>query len=478
MKPNLTLAVLSLALLLLLSACSGDATPAATDAPTGTVTETPTESETETTPVELTFSWSNPTLTLKPDANIDALRDPFILRVGDKWYMTGTLSPYYPAPESNRTKGMPLYVSEDLENWTFIDHIIKTPAEAEGKWYSERFWAPELFHHNGKFYATVNCCLPDGSNHGMLFAVADKVEGPYTIMNPDAPLVLSNDAHLFVDDDGRTYLFGSGNWYAEIDLADLTLLSEPNYVVVPVKGSDAWNGERPRVGFEGPYVLKRDGTYYMFYSTWARGYEIGIATATVLDGEWTLWEKPFYGAMSEKICADYGVAYEEGYYTAQDKYTECGHNSVFVGPDGQYWLAAHAYSKHRKPLLVIDRLTFTEDGGVTVNDYKTGEAVNGPTYGGQSVTYTPVDRASLTVAGVLPVHRYVDAGETYDLPTQVDIRLRTPAGVEWRECVDVTWETAVSTEGAVGKTLTIKGSVSFEGKTYEAQYILHVAAAS
>ncbi len=499
MKHRITLHGLCVVLVVLLTitACvggtgdTGDTTSGATDtaipvtdSATAPSTETPTEAETEpdTTPAEVTYTWNNPTLTSAPSVGAEALRDPFILKVGDKWYMTGTMPPYYPADEANRTKGMPLYVSEDLKTWSFVDIIIKTPAESEGKWYSERFWAPEIFQHNGKFYATVNCCRVDLTDHGMLFAVADNIEGPYTLLNPDAPLVLSNDAHLFVDDDGRTYLFGSGNWHAEIDLETLTLLSEPIYNVVPVAGSTDWNGERKGVGFEGPYVLKRNGMYYMFYSTWGRGYEIGIATATDLDGTWTLAEKPFYGAMNQEACDLYGTMYEEGYYTNQDKYKECGHNSVFIGPDGEYWLAAHAYETRGKVKLVIDRITFTEDGEVAVLDSSAGAeaeaTILGPSYGEQSVTYTPIRRDQLTVAGVLPVHRYITAGEVPVPPAQVDIRLQTPSGVEWRECVDVAWETVPATDGHAGETLIVKGLVTFEDETYETQYIVHVADAN
>ncbi len=453
--------------------------PAETDAETApeTAPETPSETEVETqpAPAEVTFTWSNPISYRPSGPKTQPLRDPFILRVGDVWYMTGTLPPYGLSAEDSRTKGVPLYKSSDLQKWEFIDYIVTTPAESEGKWYSERFWAAEIFRHNGKFYVSVNCCKPDGSDHGMLFAVADSIEGPYTLLNPDAPLVLSNDAHLFVDDDGRTYLFGSGNWYAEIDLETLTLLSEPNYVVVPVKGSDAWNGERPRVGFEGPYVLKRDGTYYMFYSTWARGYEIGIATTTDLDGEWTLWEKPFYGAMSERLCAEYGATYEPGYYTAQDQYSECGHNSIFIGPDGNYWLSAHAYeSNGGRPVLVIDRIGFDESGKVFVPD-SSNAAVNGPTYGNQSITYTPLSDEDWTVAGTLPVHRYISLGETVSPPAMVDVKLISPTGVVDRDCAPVVWEDipALDTAGDV----TVKGTVTYRGVTYETQYIIHITEA-
>ena len=178
-------------------------TPGTTETPTEDATEIPPEPETAPPVTEATYTWSNP---IRYGRTTPALRDPFILKVGDLWYLTGTLPPYGPAEEAQRTKGVPLYRSADLDTWEFVDYIVKTPAEAENKWYSERFWAAELFAHNGKFYVTVNCCRVDGSNHGFLFAVADDIEGPYTIMNPDAPLALGNDAHLFVDTDGQTYL--------------------------------------------------------------------------------------------------------------------------------------------------------------------------------------------------------------------------------------------------------------------------------
>ena len=126
----------------------------------------------------MTYSWTNPQI-YNGDGNIFPLRDPFILKEGDVWYMTGTLPPYGLSKEETRTKGVPLYRSTDLKHWTFIDYIVKTPAEAEHKWYSERFWAPEIFHHNGIYYLTVNCCQVDGENHGFLFAKAEHIEGPY-----------------------------------------------------------------------------------------------------------------------------------------------------------------------------------------------------------------------------------------------------------------------------------------------------------
>lgn len=246
--------------------------------------------------------------------------------------------------------------------WEYVGLMVESPKENETeKWYQERFWAPEIFHHNGKFYITVNCCAPDGSEHGMLFAVSDSIEGPYDVMNKDKPVFYGNDAHLFVDDDGKTYIYGSDIWGAQIDLTNLSIIEKQKTLIQPIEGSDAWNGKRNGVGLEGPYVLKRDGTYYMFYSTWSRGYEVGVAVCKGPINEWTMEENPLYGSINQNSCNYYGGIYEE-YYTNQDKYREVGHNSVFLGPDGYDWIVAHAYDYTDGSVkYVMDRIEFKDE---------------------------------------------------------------------------------------------------------------------
>ena len=440
---------------------SDEATDVLTESLTEDTTEEPTEETTslpEPPVTEVTYTWRNP---IRYKNSTPALRDPFILKVGDLWYMTGTLPPYGLSDEAGRTKGVPLYKSADMTTWEFVDYIVQTPAEAEGKWYSERFWAAELFAHNGKYYVTVNCCRVDGSNHGFLFAVADNIEGPYTVMNPDAPLALGNDAHLFVDTDGQTYVFASNIMYAKIDLDTLTLLTAWQYPVTPIKGSDAWNGERPGVGFEGPYVLTAGGKYYMFYSTWARGYEVGLTSADSINGEWFMYPDPMYGGMSQGFCDSYGSTYEEGYYENQDRYSECGHNSVFEGPDGELWIAAHAYLKSGSagPYLIIDRLVFDEERGILTLDTKTGQTINGPTYGTKSVTYDSTNNEA-TPLHALDVWKYVDVNQPCDLPDEVDLLLENG----FRRCIPVIWNGVPDTSKA-GKS-TVSGKATYKGVEY------------
>ncbi len=468
--------------LALLCSCTPQEKPPLTDpfesTQGGTQSVTELESTTEpvmTEPIDPTpdtesFTWANP-LSYANNSGVDHVRDPFILRVDDAWYMTGTLPPYgMEENQADRTKGVPLYRSTDLLHWDFIDYIVKTPDQSENKWYSERFWAPELFAHNGKYYVTVNCSALDGSNHGFLFAVADSIEGPYTIMNPNAPLALGNDAHLFADDDGQIYLFASGIWMAKFDLENLQFLSSVKQIISPIPDSDAWNAERPNVGFEGPYVLKHEGRYYCFYSTWARGYEIGVAVAEDINGPWTMYENPMYGAMSQERCDFYGGKYQDGYYLHQDKYRECGHNSIFQGPDGGLWIAAHVTGGGvvQGVQMTIDKVIFDETYGLIAVDPSTNTPILGPTYGEQTVKYDAKDSAP-RVLKALDVWGYTSVGKAYALPSYVDILMDNG----FRTSAQVTWEGQVDT--SVSGEVVLNGTATLGNQTYPVCAFIKIA---
>lgn len=406
---------------------------------------------------QVTFSWQNPSLYGKAVDGNRGLRDPFIVKDGDFWYMTGTMAPYWDS-ETEKPKGVPLYKSQDLQNWTFVGIMVARP-ETEDKWYQGRFWAPEIFQHNGIYYITVNCCSKNGDNHGFLVASANHIEGPYTVLTEEEPLLYGNDAHLFVDDDGKVYLYGSAILGAQIDLATLSFLSPWKSQVEPVKGSDRWNGEREGVSFEGPYVLKRNGAYYLFYSTWSRGYEVGVAYSQEPLSGWQLYDNPLYGGINRASCEQYGGIYEEGYYVAQDKYREVGHNSVFLGPDGGDWIVAHAFDYEEGGVkYVMDRLDFPEEGGVLVRDTENDQPVNGPTFGEREAVFSQPGKASPVKALDIWGMGYRD--QHYDLPEKIDILFDNG----WREAYPVTWSDQINTS-SVG-TKTVVGTVIYQGTEF------------
>ncbi len=301
-------------------------------------------------PATSMFSYQNPIVS-------EPMRDPQITKIGSQWYMTGTSWPFF--EQYGQNAGAKIWKSSDLLHWQFVTMAV---LPNQSGWDRGRFWAPELHSINGKFYVTYNAMNPEekGAPQHIGLAVADKVEGPYQKLNADKPLCEGNDAHLFQDDDGRVYLFRSGINAAEVDLAAGKIVGDFFHVLA--KGEKGtWDGG-PGVGIEGPYVIKREGTYFLFYSSWGRGYEVGYATAKNIRGPWTKGaNNPFYGAQKDGWAQRFGNQYTQD---PSIPWTEVGHGSPFEGPDGKLWLSSHGYKKGSSiwdAHLVIDPLEFDGD---------------------------------------------------------------------------------------------------------------------
>ncbi len=349
------------------------------------------------------FTYQNP---IKNGIDPNGLRDCQVFRDGDSWYMTGTSYPHWSRQETNGelNKGVVLYKSNDLKNWNFVSYIVN--AGDKTKWYHKRFWAPEVQKINGKYYVLFNCNNDDlgftGQHPG--YAVSDKLEGPYTIVTEKKPLCKGNDLTFFEDKDGKVWAFWNrgrefGIGFAQIDLDTGTFLTEPKSAITPAKVDYEYdqNGNilnepgydgRPilkvkkyydwdSIGIEGAYVIENNGTYYLFYSSWTRGYEIGYATAQSIQGPWIKnVSNPFYGAQSKNACLKNGFEYKRD---LNNPFNQVGHNAIFKGPDGRFWLSCHGImdsKKDEQPYLVIDPIWFDENGKVKSN---------GPTYVEQKV---------------------------------------------------------------------------------------------
>ena len=294
------------------------------------------------------FTYQNPLS--RATSGINGLRDPFILRVDGLWYMTGTPKPFF--EQLGDAPGVPLYSSSNLKTWKDAGLLV---VRKPGSWYQDRFWAPEIHVKQTpagrKFYCTFNCFNKDADPKGHVpqgvgLAVADKITGPYTILTPDAPLHGGNDADIFTDDDGQDYLFVAGVTGMPVDLANAKVTG-PTFAVVPAGAPADWD-TGPGIGREGPEVIKIKNTYYCFYSSWGRGYEVGYATAPNIHGPWTKYaQNPIYGAQSPASCLRYHKTYTQN---PNVPYNQVGHGAPFIGPDGRWWISAHFGTNIPDPL--------------------------------------------------------------------------------------------------------------------------------
>lgn len=207
------------------------------------------------------------------------LGDPFILLDGDTYYAYGTHS----------SIGIEVYTSGDLKGWTYRGLALQKKHVWADRW----FWAPEVYHVGSKYYMYYS------ADEHICAAVSDSPLGPF-VQKVKAPMIANEkciDNSLFIDDDGKPYLFFDRfNGGLNINVAELEpdlLTIRPSTITPCIRTSQDWERVFPTVN-EGPFVLKHKGLYYMIYS--ANSYEspnygIGCATAPKVTGPWTKYEE-------------------------------------------------------------------------------------------------------------------------------------------------------------------------------------------
>ena len=277
--------------------------------------------------------------------------DPSIIRVGKEFWSTCTSSEW--APE------FPLMHSTDLVNWELTGAVFAhRPIWAEGN-----FWAPEISEYKGHF-AVYYVARKKGGPLAVAVATADAPGGPYL---DHGPLIAQPDGSIdpvpTVDENGKRYLLWKedGNsrsqptpiWAQPLNEEGTRLMGEPHELI---RNDVDWEGGV----VEGPYVLRRNGWFYLFYS--GNGccgtgchYALGVARSRALLGPWV--KNP-----SNPILA------------ANDTWKCPGHGSVVEDGRGRYFFLYHAYSTGGSIFTgregMLDEIQFGLDDWPTMNDGK------------------------------------------------------------------------------------------------------------
>ena len=332
-----------------------------------------------------TFRYTNPIIR---DVNL-SMRDHFIIKVEDQWYCTGTSNPIW----TGFNPGVRLLVSDDLITWSHHSWLIDSSLLSDDCPYNGRFWAPEIHYIQNKYWLTVNSGKvteedPKGmATHSVWLFSSDNVVGPYEFVNGPLTQQYNNDATLFEDDDGQTYFYCSGNglFQAKIDLSKGVLISElDKFLDKRSPGNPDWMIG----GIEGPFVIKRDNTYFMFFSSWTRGYEVGLLKSANPLGPWELVSRePIFGTRKKNYRPE--LAREGGYdhlmfQDSEDPYCETGHNALFIGPDGNLWNSCHYLMDEQRSYPYCHNLEDWEKTpqlGIEPVSFKDGRFwIDGPTW--------------------------------------------------------------------------------------------------
>ena len=163
-------------------------------------------------------------------------------------------------------------------------------------WVSKQMWAPDAAYKNGKYYLY----FPARDHEGIFrlgVAVSDDPAGPFVPEKDYIKGSCSIDPAVFTDDDGRSYVYFGGLWGGQLEMwqngsfdpdahrpegsepalgpmfAELGedmkhFCTEPrNLLILDENGEPIKAEDEDRRYFEGPWLHKFGGKYYLSYST-------------------------------------------------------------------------------------------------------------------------------------------------------------------------------------------------------------------
>jgi beta-xylosidase len=236
--------------------------------------------------IDTLYTYTNPV------GGITQIGDPYILLFDGNYYLYATSSDH----------GFKVWESSNLVDWT--DKGLALDRNSTGnKWGKGNFWAPEVKFYKGDFYMTYSAI---GENDKMKIRIA-KCKSPLgPFVNWSNPFLNSDqnsyiDADLFIDDLG-VYLFYvkdcseniiGGKHVSQIFVsalnADLNQMTGiPKLILSP---DQPWENPNSEWQWnEGPFVMKYDNKYYLFYSAnyfASADYSVGTASSDSPMGSWT-----------------------------------------------------------------------------------------------------------------------------------------------------------------------------------------------
>lgn len=163
-------------------------------------------------------------------------------------------------------------------------------------WVGRQMWAPDCVCRDGKYYLYFPAKDRSGVFH-IGVAVSDSPIGPFRAEENFMENSMSIDPAILADDDGRFYMYNGGLWGGQLErwqtgeyiaepqpidgdaaslgpfVAELSedmksYKDEPRMVtILDENGEPIKAGDEERRFFEGPWVHKYNGLYYLSYST-------------------------------------------------------------------------------------------------------------------------------------------------------------------------------------------------------------------
>ncbi len=296
----------------------------------------------------------------------DTFADPAVIKAKDGyWYAYGTSDPLKEGEGEFHT--IPISRSKDLVNWEHVSDAFSSPNEVSWAAEDAGIWAPDIRYFNGKYHmyygVTETTVTPETGDSAVGVATAPTPTGPWT--DSGAPVVgprrgnggflWTFDSNEFTDSDGTKYLY-YGSYNGGVSVSNLSedgtrVVGEPTMVAIDNR-------------YEGSYVVKRNGYYYLFGSSAnccagpTTGYSVYVGRSTSPRGPFLDKEGD---SMTESRVGGSIVITPNG-----NKWIGTGHNAVVTDLSGEDYFVYHAIDRadpyldepfgiNERPML-LDRL--------------------------------------------------------------------------------------------------------------------------
>ncbi|ASB49867.1 family 43 glycosylhydrolase [Alkalitalea saponilacus] len=272
--------------------------------------------------------------------------DPAIVEYEGKFYIYATKDPW-------GGDDLAVFVTEDFLSWEEASlnwptkEACTSPTSLDAN-----VWAPDVIQgKDGRFYMYISVgseIWAGGSDHPL---------GPWENLKADnTPLIPSDfiegihhiDANCFIDDDGKIYLYWGSGWdwvngrclVVRLDDDMKTFLEEPQDVTPPNF-------------FEGAFMIKRNGQYYLMYSDGMAINETYHIRYSVGDTPYGPWREGKYSPILQS--------------TPDGAVVGPGHHSVFRVHNQDYILYHRIYPQEQEYVLrqlCLDSLNYDAKGNI------------------------------------------------------------------------------------------------------------------
>lgn len=273
-----------------------------------------------------------------------SLPDPTVIK-GDDGYF------YLYATEDIRN--LPIHRSKDLVNWEFLGTAF-TDENRPNFEPNGGIWAPDINKIGDKYVLYYSMSVWGGEwTCGIGCAVSDRPEGPFKdcgmMFRSNGIKVQNSIDPFYIEDNGHKYLFwGSFRGIYAIELSEDGLSLKSGSSPVQIAGT----------AYEGTYIHKRGGYYYMFASigSCCEGLK---STYTTVVGRSTSLFGPYLDKKGQSMMDNH----HEILIHKNDSFVGTGHNSEIVSDNaGTDWLFYHAVSVANPDgrVLMLDKIDWID----------------------------------------------------------------------------------------------------------------------